>query len=72
MPIAPASKLAIQRSDGPAKRAELVRVRDEVMKEELIRFYNFFSYELSDRFAWAPDHVSVLLEFMQLLCMKEH
>ncbi len=52
-------------------RAELVRARDEVMKEELIRFYNFFSYELSDKFAWAPDHVSVLLEFMQLLCMKE-
>lgn len=52
-------------------RAELVRARDEVMKEELIRFYNFFSYELSDKFAWAPDHVSVLLEFMQLLCLKE-
>jgi len=52
-------------------RAELVRVRDEIMKEELIRFYNFFSYELSDKFAWAPDHVSVLLEFMQLLCVKE-
>ncbi len=60
-------------NDGPVAplRAELVRVADSKMKEELIRFYDFFSYELREGFAWAPDHISILLEFMQLLCLKE-
>ena len=60
-------------SDGPAVplRAELVRVKETKMKEELVRFYDFFSYKLRDEIAWAPDHLSIQLEFMQLLCLKE-
>ena len=59
--------------DGPAVplRAELVRVKETKMKEELVRFYDFFSYKLRDDIAWAPDHLSIQLEFMQLLCLKE-
>jgi DMSO reductase family type II enzyme chaperone len=40
-------------------------------REELIRFYNFFNYKLDEKFAWAPDHLSVLLEFMHFLCFSE-
>jgi len=60
-------------NDGPAVplRAELVRAKETKMKEELVRFYDFFSYKLRDEIAWAPDHVSIQLEFMQLLCLKE-
>ncbi len=60
-------------NDGPAipLRAELVRVRESKMKEELVRFYDYFAYKLADHFAWAPDHVSILLEFMQVLGAKE-
>ena len=48
-----------------------MRVKETKMKEELVRFYDFFSYKLRDEIAWAPDHVSIQLEFMQLLCLKE-
>ncbi len=60
-------------NDGPPAplRAELVRVGMSKMKEELIRFYNYFSYDLQDQRAWAPDHISIQLEFMQVLCLKE-
>jgi len=60
-------------NDGPPVplRAELVRTGAGKPKEELIRFYNFFSYTLEDRVAWAPDHLSILLEFMQVLCLRE-
>ena len=40
-------------------------------REDLVRFYDFFGYELSDKFAWAPDHLSVELEFMHFLCFRE-
>ncbi len=40
-------------------------------REELVRFYNFFHYKLSEKFAWAPDHLSVQLEFMHFLCFSE-
>ena len=60
-------------SDGPPVplRAELVRSQDTKLKEELVRFYDFFSYKLNDDIAWSPDHLSIMLEFMQLLCLKE-
>jgi len=39
--------------------------------EDLVRFYSFFGYPLLSRYAWAPDHMSVILEFCHLLCHRE-
>lgn len=41
------------------------------IREDLLRFYDFFDYPLHQRYAWAPDHLSVLLEFCHLLCYRE-
>lgn len=41
------------------------------IREDLIRFYDFFDYALDERYAWAPDHMSVVLEFCHLLCFRE-
>jgi DMSO reductase family type II enzyme chaperone len=40
-------------------------------REDIVRFYDYFGYRLDDRFAWAPDHLSVELEFMHYLCFHE-
>jgi DMSO reductase family type II enzyme chaperone len=40
-------------------------------REDIVRFYDYFGYRLGDRFAWAPDHLSVELEFMHFLCFNE-
>lgn len=40
-------------------------------REDIVRFYDYFGYRLGDRFAWAPDHLSVELEFMHFLCFHE-
>jgi len=40
-------------------------------REDLVRFYNYFNYKLEEKFAWAPDHLSVELEFMHFLCYRE-
>lgn len=40
-------------------------------REELVRFYDHFGYALGERYAWQPDHLSVLLEFMHFLCWNE-
>jgi len=40
-------------------------------REDLVRFYNYFNYTLEEKFAWAPDHLSVELEFMHFLCYRE-
>lgn len=40
-------------------------------REELVRFYEHFGYTLDEHFAWQPDHLSVLLEFMHFLCWRE-
>ncbi len=40
-------------------------------REDLVRFYNYFNYKLEEKFAWAPDHLSVELEFMYFLCYRE-
>ncbi len=41
------------------------------IREELVRFYDFFGYVLDERCAWAPDHLSVMLEFVHFLCFRE-
>lgn len=40
-------------------------------REEVVRFYEYFSYVLDQKFAWQPDHLSVELEFMHYLCFRE-
>ncbi len=40
-------------------------------REDLVRFYNFFKYSLDEKYAWAPDHLSVEFEFMHFLCYRE-
>lgn len=39
--------------------------------EDVVRFYDFFDYTLSEKYAWAPDHMSVILEFCYVLCHRE-
>jgi DMSO reductase family type II enzyme chaperone len=60
-------------SDGPPVplRAELVRTNESVAKEEIIRFYEHFNYTLDASYQWAPDHLSILLEFVQTLARHE-
>ena len=60
-------------SDGPPCpiREDLQTGQRAGTREDLVRFYNFFNYKLEDKFAWAPDHLSVELEFMHFLCYRE-
>ena len=60
-------------SDGPPVpiREDLQTGQKAGTREDIVRFYDFFGYRLGDRFAWAPDHLSVLLEFMHFLCYHE-
>lgn len=52
-------------------REDLFEERGAVVREEVARFYEHFGYRLADRFAWQPAHLSVQLEFLQLLCHRE-
>ena len=60
-------------SDGPPCpiREDLQTGQRSGTREDLVRFYNFFNYKLEEKFAWAPDHLSVELEFMHFLCYRE-
>jgi putative dimethyl sulfoxide reductase chaperone len=59
--------------DGPPVpiREELARPEGWSAKQELVRFYDFFGYPLHPGQQWAPDHLSVELEFMHLLAFRE-
>lgn len=41
------------------------------VREDIVRFYEHFHYTLAEAHAWQADHLSVQLEFMQLLCWRE-
>lgn len=60
-------------SDGPPVpiREDLQTGQRSGTREELVRFYNYFNYALEEKYAWAPDHLSVQLEFMHVLCFRE-
>jgi len=60
-------------NDGPPApiREDLQTGQRAGTREDLVRFYNFFKYTLDDKYAWAPDHLSVELEFMHFLCYRE-
>jgi len=59
--------------DGPPVpiREDLQTGQRAGTREDIIRFYSFFKYKLSEQYAWAPDHMSVELEFMHFLCYRE-
>jgi DMSO reductase family type II enzyme chaperone len=40
-------------------------------KEEVVRFYDLFGYELAPAYAWAPDHLAPMLEFLGWLAGLE-
>ena len=60
-------------SDGPPVpiREDLHLNQPAGVREDIVRFYEFFGYGLQENFAWAPDHLSVQLEFMHMLCYQE-
>jgi DMSO reductase family type II enzyme chaperone len=60
-------------NDGPPVpiREDLQTGQRGGTREDIVRFYSFFGYRLDDKFAWAPDHLSVELEFMHFLCYRE-
>jgi DMSO reductase family type II enzyme chaperone len=60
-------------SNGPPVpiREDLHRNQPAGVREDIVRFYEFFGYGLEEKFAWAPDHLSVELEFMHFLCFRE-
>jgi len=60
-------------SDGPPVpiREDLQLGQKAGVREELVRFYEYFGYTLGEKFAWAPDHLSVELEFMYYLAYGE-
>jgi DMSO reductase family type II enzyme chaperone len=41
------------------------------VREDIVRFYEYFGYGLEENFAWSPDHLSIELEFMHFLCFQE-
>lgn len=51
-------------------RAELAPGVGPQAKEEVVRFYEHFGYELGAAMAWQPDHLSVLLEFLHYLAWQ--
>lgn len=60
-------------SQGPPVpiREDLQTGQKSGTREDIVRFYDYFGYRLEERFAWAPDHLSVELEFMHFLCYHE-
>ncbi len=60
-------------SDGPPVpiREDLHRNQPAGVREDIVRFYEYFGYGLNESFAWSPDHLSIELEFMHFLCFQE-
>lgn len=52
-------------------REELTATAAPGSKEEVVRFYDLFGYEVRPRYAWAPDHLALLLEFLAWLAGGE-
>ena len=52
-------------------REDLFLNQPAKLKEDLVRFYEHFGYELDEGFLWQMDHLSIQLEFMHFLAMGE-
>tara|TARA_B100001105_G_scaffold50904_1_gene38361 strand:- start:327 stop:989 length:663 start_codon:yes stop_codon:yes gene_type:complete len=61
-------------NDGPPApiREDLFLLQPAGLREDLIRFYNYFGYTLGEKYEWQMDHLSIELEFMYFLCFQEH
>ena len=61
-------------NDGPPApiREDLFMLQPAGLREDLIRFYDYFGYTLSEKYQWQMDHLSIELEFMYFLCFQEH
>jgi DMSO reductase family type II enzyme chaperone len=59
--------------DGPPVplREDLLRGNEAGIRADITLFYEHFGYVLDENHAWAPDHLSVELEFVQYLCLNE-
>jgi DMSO reductase family type II enzyme chaperone len=60
-------------NDGPPVpiREDLHCNQPAGLREDIVRFYEYFGYGLETGFAWAPDHLSVEFEFMHYLAFRE-
>lgn len=60
-------------SDGPPipLREALVAGRPTSTREEIVRFYDFFGFDLQADHQWQPDHLSIELEFLHFLAFRE-
>ena len=52
-------------------REDLFLNQPAKLKEDFVRFYVHFGYELDEGFHWQMDHLSIQLEFMHFLAMGE-
>tara|TARA_B100000959_G_scaffold285308_1_gene359668 strand:+ start:1097 stop:1654 length:558 start_codon:yes stop_codon:yes gene_type:complete len=52
-------------------REDLFMMQPAKLREDLVRFYEYFGYQLSDQFQWQMDHLSIQLEFMHFLIVGE-
>ena len=61
-------------NDGPPApiREDLFMLQPAGLREDLVRFYEYFGYTLGEKFQWQMDHLSIELEFMHFLCFQEH
>ena len=61
-------------NDGPPApiREDLFLLQPAGLRENLIRFYDYFGYTLGEKYEWQMDHLSIELEFMYFLCVQEH
>jgi DMSO reductase family type II enzyme chaperone len=59
--------------DGPPApiREDLFLAQPAKLREDLVRFYDYFGYELNEEFQWQMDHLSIELEFMHFLIVGE-
>ena len=60
-------------NDGPPApiREDLFLLQPAGLREDLIRFYDYFGYALGEKYQWQMDHLSIELEFMYFLCFQE-
>ena len=59
--------------DGPPApiREDLFLAQPAKLREDLVRFYDYFGYQLNEEFQWQMDHLSIELEFMHYLIIGE-
>ena len=59
--------------DGPPVpiREDLFLAQPAKLREDLVRFYDYFGYQLDEEFQWQKDHLSIELEFMHFLIIGE-